>query len=242
MASVPLRFSAPPRENLKSLHIFEAPDSSGPWVEIEEVTGVAIGSFPDYIDEYTTQAATSGIDWFAIQWEDTGGAFTEMSNPIQGGTRSFVAEIIDLVTERDESLDAQVVRQETEVAVETYFGQDPYTVDGTNVNYTKKVGLARLVQARTLINAAVAQAASTAAATSGAGWTAGLVSMKGSSSSEVAKTAAVNSDLIKWLLEQASRQLGLNWSRIVQMAEIPIAGGLSEIVSADISRLQIEVE
>lgn len=242
MASVHLRFTAPPREGLAFLHIYESVNPTGPWTEIEVVAAPAIGSYPDYISEYSTDQAVSGLDYFAIQWEDDKGALTEISNGVQGGTDSFVSEIIDLVYERDTSLDKQVVRQETEVAVEDFFGRDPYTVDGSKVNYRTKVGLARLVQARTLVNVAVAQAASSAVATSAGGWTAGLVSMKGASSSEVAKTASANSALIRWLLEEASRALGLNFSRIAQMAGIEIAGGFSEIVSADISRLQIEVE
>jgi hypothetical protein len=49
-------------------------------------------------------------------------------------------------------------------------------------------------------------------------------------------------DIIDSLLAEAARELGVGVSIVAQMMEIPIAGGMSRIVSADISRLLIEVE
>ena len=231
--SVYLRFTPPDRQSLTKLLIYEAASADGPWgTPIEVVT--EIGSYPDYISEYTTNDAVSRINWFAIQWEDAGGARTELSNPIQGGSSTFVGEIVSLVGERDHSLDEQVVRQEAEVAIEDYFGIDPYTVNAVNVNYRTKVGLAKLVQARSMLNNLILAAS----VGSSSGWTAGLVSMK-SGTSEGSKASEA---LIRWLLSEAAGALRLNFSRIARMATPVIAGGMSEIVTADISRLMIEVE
>jgi hypothetical protein len=217
MASVHLKFSAPAREDLILLRIFEAPTAAGPFdVPIEEVDLAAEGAvYPDYISEYTTDLAVSTTNYFTVQFEDDKGALTDMSNPVQGGTGTFVGEIMDLVKERDHTLDEQTVRQEAEFAIETYFGIDPYTVVSATTSYRIRIGLARLVQARTMINR-FAQVAGASASS----WTAGLVSMKSS-------TGSSDQALVKWLLEQAAEGLGLNYSRIAQMATMVIAGGLS---------------
>jgi hypothetical protein len=54
--------------------------------------------------------------------------------------------------------------------------------------------------------------------------------------------ATSSTAIIKYLLDEAARELGFSVSVIAQMTEIEIAAGLSQIVSADISRLMIEVE
>ena len=225
--SVRLRFTAPAEENLDALLIYEAASADGPWVTpIETVT--AIGSYPDYIDEYTTDQAASKVNCFAIQWRDSKGALTEISNPIQGGTTTLVGEVIQLVEQRDESLDPQVVRQEVETALEIYYGVDPYSL-ASEASYRIKNGLAKLAQARAMINPSRLVGSNT-------GWTAGLVSMKSGSDVET------DTKMIQMLIDSVSVDLGLRRSRVAQMAEMVIAGGMSEIVSADISRLLIEVE
>lgn len=227
--SVFLRFTAPDREDLVKLRIFESVAAEGPWTNvIEEVTGVDLGTYPDYISQYTTNLAASKTNWFSIQWEDDKGAVTEISNPVQGGTSTLVGEIIALVGERDITLDDQVVRQETEFAIETYFGSDPYLA--TTDSYRVKVGLARLVQARSMM--------STLATASGtnSGWTAGLVSMKSGTS------ASTSENLIRWLLEEAANGLGLSVARVAQMAQMVIAGGLSTYNGNGTAPVLVEVE
>ena len=230
MASVRLQFT--PLEGFTKLNIYEADTAElAPGSKIETVVVDPV----DPISQYTTQQATGLNKWFSIQWEDASGGLSEMSNPIQGGTTTFIGEIIDLVRERDSSLDEQVVRQEAEAAIESFFGVDPYSIEFGSQRYAVKIGLARLVQARSLINGLVT---TTSVSSSNSGWTAGLVSMKSGTADQVKQSES----LIKWLLEQASLSLGLSGSRIAQMAVPVIAGGFSEVVTADISRLMIEVE
>lgn len=229
MASVFLNFTPPDREELTTLRIFEATDKSGPWTEIEAVT--EIGTYPNYISSYTTNLASNAINWFSIQWEDAKGAKTDQSNAIQGGTETLVGEIVDRVLVRDGTLDEQVVLAETEALIERYFGVDPYTVDPNSVGYATKNSLAKMVQAKSMYSKVV-----TSSSTSG-GWTAGLVSMKSSSGD-----STTSMDIIDSLMKEAARELGVGVSIVAQMMAIPIAGGFSQIVSADISRLLIEVE
>lgn len=229
MASVFLNFTPPDREDLSELRIFEGPTKDGPWTLIE--TLVDLGPYPDYISHYTTDLASSNVSWFSIQWADTKGAETDLSNAIQGGTETLVGEIVDRALTRDNTLDEQVVLQEAEALVERYYGKDPYTVEPSTVSYFTKNSLAKLVQAKAMLSGIVSSSTATSS------WSAGLVSMKsGTSSSGDSYKLAVA------LMEEAAKELGMNFSRIAQMTGITIAGGFSQIVSADISRLMIEVE
>jgi hypothetical protein len=230
MASVFLNFTPPDREDLAKLHIYEADAQDGPWNLIETVEGAPLGTYPEYISFYTTENASSNVSWFAIQWEDEKGAKTDISNAIQGGTETLVGEIVDRVLTRDNTLDEQVVLQEAEAIIERYFGKDPYTVDPDSVGYYIKNALAKIVQAKSMFSKF---ATSSSGGTSG--WTAGLVSMKsGNSQSSI--------DTIQYLLEEGARELGLKVGIVAQMVGLEIAGGFTQIVTADISRLMIEVE
>jgi hypothetical protein len=118
--------------------------------------------------------------------------------------------------------------------VSEYFGtQDIYSIDPETVSYKVMEGLTLMIMAYTLIS----EMGQSASSSSGTGWTAGLVSMKASTDSTVKSSW----DSIDRLLARAQALLGVGFSRIAQM-EIEIAGGLSQIVTADISRLLIEVE
>lgn len=230
-ASVFLNFTPPDREDLVKLYIYESDDSDGPWTLIETVVPPALGTYPDYISHYTTNLAGSNLHWFSIQWEDSKGAKTQQSNAIQGGTSTLVGEIVDRVMARDNSLDEQVVLAEAEALIERYFGTDPYTVDPSTVGYATKNSLAKMVQAKSMYSFLVTSTGSSSS------WAAGLVSMK-SSTTEVTTSL----EIIKSLLAEAARELGLQVSVVAQMTGLEIAGGFSQIVSADISRLLIEVE
>ena len=226
--SVKLRFTAPDTEDLKYLKIYEEASPTGVWDTVIETVDLDAldAAYPEYISEYETNMALSATDWFAIQWIGRKGAVGGLSNPMQGGTSSLVGEIVELVGQRDSNLDAQVVRQETEFAIETYFGQDPYTA--TTDSYRIRVGLARLVQARTMLSDLAKGGGSNS------GWTAGLVSMKSGTTG--------NEKLVRWLLEQAAIGLGMNYARIAQMATMVIAGGMSAYDVSVAVPVLVEVE
>ena len=89
---VPLDFIPPQEDNIVKLHIYESSAQGGPFSEIELVTEV--GTWPNYIDHYTTANATALDDWFAIQWEDDKGAKSVLSSPVKGGTDYLVREVM----------------------------------------------------------------------------------------------------------------------------------------------------
>src|SRR5262245_35971053 len=101
MASVRLDFTPPGIPDVIELHVEEAPDSGGPFVQIDTADS---GTYPNYISSYTTQLATSTTYWFRIRWETLQGVFTPYSAPLQGGTKTLVQEIVDRVMLRNPSL------------------------------------------------------------------------------------------------------------------------------------------
>jgi hypothetical protein len=224
MASVYLDL-VPPNDipDLTTLHIYEAVAFDGPFAEIEVVTPV--GDQGSYLSEYTTELAASIDNWFSVQWEDANGALTEMSEAIQGSAASVIMQIVERVKLRLPSVNEQIAYQEAQAVVEEIMGVT--NPDPSTITYKKISGMTLFTLARILISDISFSAG-------GESWTAGLVSMK-------ASTTAAKHDPDA-LLVIAARMLGISTSRIVQMCPPEIAGGLSQIVSADISRLQIEVE
>lgn len=225
MASVPLRFIAPADPDMEQLQVFESDAPDGTFNLIDTVT--EIGTYPEYITEYTTANATSATNWFAIKWIDTKGASTDLSASVQGGTESLVSYISSRIMLLDPSINESVLLQQAEDVVGQYFNtEDPLLVTPSQATSRQKSGLTFLTMARyrllSLSNAT-------------ASWTAGLVSMKSADTTETLK--AINE-----MVKQAERMLGLGYSVVAQMVLPEIVGGLSQIVSADISRLQIEVE
>lgn len=212
---VPLSWIPPDIPDLAKLYILEGPSATGPFVSIETIT--SIGTYPGYIDHYTTALATSATDWFAIQWEDGVGAKTDISAPIQGGETTLVAEIVKRVRERDSGLSLQVIQQEAEGAIESYFGGDPYDPDLVDTaTYGQKNGLTYMVLARALMSTVVA---SIAASLNVDQATIGLISFKsGTSTSSGTKTTSFDS--IQKLLDMANALLGLTGSRVLQIADI----------------------
>lgn len=226
MASVFLDFVPPDRPGFVTLEIFEAPAHDGSFTSIEVVSD--IGEYPDYITRYSSNLATSVADWFAIQWTDDKGVKSQRSEAMQGNTESLVGILVSRIMLRNSSLDENVVLQEVENLIQEFFGVvDPYTIDPASVR-------GRIMTGLTLLGMARSQLFITASGGASASWTAGLVSMKSSTDTSFST--------VEMLLKQASQMLGLNISRVAQMATPEIAGGLVTIVSADISRLQIEVE
>jgi len=204
MASVPLTFVAPDIEDLVALLIYEAPEQDGPFALIETVEDV--GVYPGYIDNYTTDQATSTSDWFAIRWQDAKGAESPLSVPIRGGTTTVVASLIRRTRERNAGLDTRVIQQEAEAATERYFGQDPYTVDLADVSYRVLNGLVYLVLARCLT---VQQSQGSADRV-----TIGLTTIASQSGATVSQKA------IDELLALARGELGIDQSVVLQLTAI----------------------
>jgi hypothetical protein len=222
MASVALEFSAPFHPDLAELKIYEASEKDGPYTLIETVT--EIGETPDYINSYTTDQAQNVENWFSIQWVDSKGAESQMSNPWKGNTDSIVSLITDRVLQRESTANADVVMQEAEAIAEQFFEKDPYTVE-LPVSYRVLTGLTYLTLAA-VISGQVIQAG-------GGSFTAGLVSMKVDNGTKLAD--------LKAMVTQGMKYLGLSVSRVAQMKPVCIAGGMSEVVEFDLSRLVIDV-
>lgn len=202
MPSIPLQFIPPDVEDLVALNIYESANALGPFIKIETVND--IGVYPTYIDNYTTDLATSEDDWFAVDWTDAKGAVTPKSAPIKGGTTTLVDQIVSRVRQRDSSVSVQVVAQEAEGAIEKYLGVDPYTVyDPTVFSYSQLNGITYLVLARTfLVQSAQSSDVSSA--------TLSLVSFRTESGTK--KSVDVQA-----LIDLAADELGISSSRVLQM-------------------------
>lgn len=224
---VALEFVPPTDEDITKLHILEAPAATGPFVQIELVTPV--GTYPTYINNYTTDKATSVTDWFAIQWEDSKGALSAVSAAVQGGTSTLAGEIVNRVMLRDPTLDENVVMQEALASIEMYYKTDPANVPLSQATNAELSGLTLMTMARTYIF--------TSASTSQSGdqYVAGLVSQKSGSS-----TTSQNTKLQDWI-DWANKFLGTNYSVIMVMEEVEIAGGTANgVVTQDQTRLIVE--
>lgn len=224
MASVALEFVAPGQPDIVELKIWESTTKDGVYSEIDSTTSV--GTYPDYINHFTTDNASADDNWFSIQWIDSKGAESDLSEPWQGGVDSVVGQVADRVIQRGVSIDESVVIQEAEAVAEEYFKKDPYTVE-LPVSYRTLAGLTYVTMARVLMMQSVQGSEES--------FTAGLVSMKSGSSQD-------NQKAIENLLKLAAGFLGLNYTVVAQMAEIKVAGGTTQIVSEDISRLIVEVD
>lgn|SRR5215510_1920193 len=234
MASVRINFVTPTEPGLASLHIFEAASKDGPWTEIEEVT--SIGTYPNYISYYETTNATSATGWFAIQWETTTGALSEMSAPWQGGTESVVSEIVQRVLLRDPTISEPIAVQEAEAVVCRYYRvDDPYSITEMP-NPSELQGLTLLTMASCYVTVFFVGGGSSATED----YTAGLVSQKsGSGTSSQAMKLKDIEDLIAW----ANKILGRTFSVVLQMAapDVPGAYCLLEEARYDHTRLLLDV-
>jgi hypothetical protein len=205
VASVFLSFVPPDIEGLASLHIEEAPAAVGVWAEIETVA--AIGAYPNYITDHTTNAALAVDDWFRIRWGFPDNTFTAYSAPWKGGTTTLVAEIVRRVRERDPSLNVEIVAQEAEAVIQRVFGDnvDPYDVTLT-ATYRQINGLTYLVMARSYVFAAAGIKDVQSA-------TLGLVSFRTESGQQR------NVD-VQALLDLANIDLGFATSRVLELEDI----------------------
>lgn len=226
MATIAIDFTPPDIPGVAALRIYEAPTKEGSYVQIERTT--AVGVFPTYISRYTSVLATSSTDWFRIAWEDEAGDVSLMSAPVQGGTSSLVAILVNRVMLRDPTLSEQVVAQVAEAVVSKVMQTtDPYDVTLT-ATYEQLEGMTLMILARGNMHMIMSSQSSDS-------YTAGLISIKQSSSK------STSTDLIQWLIDEANKLLGLNYSAVFLMEDIPIAGGATSAWDVDQSRLQVTV-
>lgn len=227
MAAVHLEFQPPDTDDIATLHVEEAPAATGTFAEVQTFPA---GTFPNYIHEVDVTAATSATDWFRIRWETTAGGFTEYSNPIQGGTTTIVAKVTDRVLLRDPTVNAIIAGQEAEAAVAEYFNvDDPYSIDVAKATPKVLSGLTLLALARSYTLRLITSSGHANK------WTAGLISM------DTGTTTSQSWDSVDRMIELANRELGRNYSRVLLMKEIEVAGGLRQLKSLDVSRALIEI-
>lgn len=229
MASVRLTFLPPEGEGITKLHVFESPTATGIFNEIDVTS--AVGTYPNYIDHYTTILASSPVYWFAILWEDAGGAKSDLSAPMQGGTSSLPGILVSRMLLRDQTLDELVAAQEAEAAISDYYNTlDPYSIDPLLVSPKIISGLTNLALARSYITAQITSSASNK-------WVAGIVSVDNSSSNN-----AKSADAVRALIDLANRDLGRNFSIVLLLEEVAVAGGMKQLQGVDLSRLMIEIQ
>jgi hypothetical protein len=227
MAAVYLEFLPPAEENISELHVEEAPAVDGPFSEVQSFPA---GAYPNYIRSVDVTNATNPLDWFRVRWEDAAGNFTDYSSPIKGGTTTIVAQVADRVILRDSSVNPLIAGQEAEAAVQEYFGvADPYTIDPAEGTPKVLSGLTLLTLARAYTLRLIQRAET------GQKWAAGLVSMDSGTASNQSWSA------IDKMIELANRELGRNYSRVLLMNELSVAGGLRQLKSYDVSRAIIEL-
>lgn len=228
MASVALKFIAPDDPDITKLIIYESDTFDGLFSPIETITD--IGEFPNYIREYTTNLAANDVDWFSIQWEDSKGARSDISIAVQGKTDTLVGEIVESMKLLDPNIGQNAAAMIARATAEKYFGKSTTAIDPETISSAQRYGLALFSLASYHMVAATLRSGSAQK------WVAGLVSMDSGSSSSQSSVDP------KALFSEAARWLGIGGARVAQMEEVVIAGGFSSIVSADISRLLVEVE
>ena len=238
MASITLKFIPPENADIAALRVYESPVSGGPWTQIDRTT--AIGTYPNYIVSYTTDKATSAADWFAIAWEDVAGDLGNMSEGMQGGTVTLLAEVTDLALEKAPNLDPTIVANEAEAVIWYYAQCDPHQPRPAWMTDLYVMGLSYMTLAQAIPFQTISTEISGGSADA---WVAGLVSVKKStlSSSSSSQGPGPLEKLALWLERTGKRYLGISDSRVLQMKEISVAGGYRQIVRQDTTRSIIEI-
>lgn len=229
MATITLKFLPPTDPNIKTLHVSEATAMSGPFSEIDSTD--AVGSYPTYIDQFTTSLAASETNWFSISWENTAGDVSDLSAPIQGGTSSLISEIVDRVLLSDASMDENIVYQEAEVVISQTMGtQSPQALQSSDATIKQISGMTYLTLARTLVR-------DVSGSSNVESYTAGIVALK------TGTATTSNKDQIDALLKMAARDLGVTVNGIVmQLKEIPVGGNYKRLpMTVDLSRAIVEI-
>lgn len=206
MAVVPLTFIPPTEHDIVALHIYESNNSTDGFVEIERT---ASGTYPDYINNYTTTLANFADDWFAIAWENAEGAISPLSAPIQGGTTTLIGEIVNRVLLRVPDEDENIIVQEAEATVSfIYKVDDPYSID---INSVSKLWLTELVNL-TLVASQYISVITQASA--GQEYTAGMVSQGSTKGDADAILTA-----LERLEKRSLKRLGIGGSLIASIAK-----------------------
>lgn len=228
VAKLILDFLPPTDPDIVKLHVYESLTQTGSYAEIEFTTSV--GTYPNYISRYIVQNAGSVTHWFAIAWEDAAGIVSDLSEPIQGGTTTLVQILINRLMLRDSSLNENIVAQEAEASISEYFGvDDPLSVDPA-VSPRVLSGLTFMALARVYIARMVT-------ASQANKWAAGIVSMDTSSGTNISW------DNIDRLIAMANKELGRNYSAILLLEEVKVAGGtMQQLKVHDASRMMIELQ
>lgn len=229
MASVPLRFVPPNDKDLTTLLIFEGLASDGPFTQIESVS--AIGTYPNFITEYTTDQAVSDNNWFSIRWIDNKNAMTEFSNPVRGHTQTLIGKLTSNVLLRDPTLDDNVVSQVAEWVVARVMNtEEPWALAVSDATFAQVEGMTLLILARSTLHSLISSS-------SGESYTAGLVSQKSGGST------MLNRDLIKALVDEANMLLGISFTVVMLLEDIdPTGMGTVSTIGVDQSRLLISIE
>lgn len=218
---IPLFFIPPSDPDIVTLHVFESDNAETGFVEIDSVSA---GNYPNYISRFVTLNGISPNDWFAIQWEDAGGAKSVLSAPIQCGTNTLIGEIVDRALLRSPGLNENIVLQEAEGIVSwVYKVEDPYTINLDTVNAIWLNGLSELTMVAALyVTSAENQALSQ-------GYSAGIISESQGSSKDAL-------DALERLEKRILRRMGIGGSFIAQMNPLSrkefIISGEKEIVDA----------
>lgn len=211
MVKVNLKVTQPDDPTIHELHVYESANPTGPFVDIATVT-LAAGAVLEEIDVDVTSAS----DWFAFQWKDAAGAWlTPLSPPVKPGQFSFVELVIDRVQQRDRMLDEDIVRQESEAAIEWFFKKNPYSVSLIDIpdgqQYRTLNGLVYLTLARGILARYVRSAMTESA-------TLGLVSFK--------SAVSMSGKEIEKLIDMAHEMLGIGTATVLDMTRIcKIYGG-----------------
>lgn len=209
--AVRLDFTPPTVNDISKLHVEEAPAKGGPFQEIDSTT--AVGTYPNYISFYTTQSATDLNYWFRIYWETTQGVKTPYSEPLQGGTKTLVQEIVDRTLLRNPSLNEVIVTQEAQAVVsQVFMTQDPNALQVEEATYVQLRGMTNMTLARSLVATYLASGGTVAK------YTAGLVSL------QTGTTTADPTKAIDALLKSANDDLNLNYSVILLLSQVDPSG------------------
>lgn len=207
METVRLDFVPPSAPDIVALRIEEATAKEGVFAEIESTT--AVGTYPNYISYYTTNAATSVSNWFRIRWEAADGILSAYSEPLQGGTKTLVQEIVDRVLLRMPTANEIIVTQEAQATISIVFAtDDPNSILVEEATPVQIRGITNLVMARTMAGSYYVSVGTTDK------FTAGLVSLQSGSSGSAGGSMA---DAIKELLKLANEDLGIGASYVLLM-------------------------
>lgn len=215
MASVTLEFLSPTDPDIVAFHLYESNSPVGSFTEVERTT--AVGTYPNYIKTFTSSLAAVATDWFSIAWENAGGTISPLSQPVQGGTSSLVGIVTDRVMQRNVSLDKNVVEQEAEFVIGDYYQANPFAILPATVGYRTMRGLITLTLARAYMSMLFTSAQTNK-------WAAGLVSMDSSVGS------LVNAEkMFDRLVRLANNDLDRNYSAVLLVEEITVAGGFKSL-------------